>query len=363
MVRRTRAPGAFEEALTRRVGALRALLLAGALAAVIVLAALAAAIVWRQYEVGKREAVSELRARAVLAATVFDTYFAGQLEALSAIAASPSVRAGDTEAMRRYFAAFRPRSGRAFTAGVGWIDLGGRQRATSDPRGPIRPSLADRSYFERVVETKAPFVSEAIVARQTRRRILVMAVPTRDAGGRFSGVLAGGLVLQTSTDDARATDLGFAGLRVIDRTGQQVTLRNLARPVNTELVAELRRRKEGFVVGTRGLDGSTDRVIAFASATIPGWTAVLDQPTGVVFAGPRRGLLLEAALIGIASVFLLLLIGWAWRRARAEERAGRAQVRRWAQLTHDLNQAESGSQVRESSPPPSRPSSPKPPCS
>ena len=154
--------------------------------------------------------------------------------------------------MERYFARFRPRSGTDFTAGVGWIDLTGHQRATSDPGGPVQGSLAGRSYFTGRARTKKPVVGEAIVATRSKRRLVVMGVPTRDERGRINGVLAGGIVLQQSAEDARTNDLGYEGLQVIDRAGQQVTRRNLERPANTALVARLRQAREGVVVDTAG---------------------------------------------------------------------------------------------------------------
>ena len=344
---RTKGGASFEEALTRNVQTLRGRLVAGALLALVVLTVIAFGLVWRQYEDAKREAARELRARAILAATVLDTYFAGQLAALSAIAASPTVRSGDADGMTEYFAGFRPGKGSTFNAGVGWIDLEGRQRATSDPSGPIQASLADRSYVKNVIATKQPFVSEAIVARATERRLVVMAVPTRDDRGRITGVLAGGMVLQQSSNDARANDLGFAGLEVLDREGQRIMLRNLARPSNAELVAELRKSKEGVFVDTLGLDGSGGRVIAYGSAPAPGWTTVIDQPASTVFSGARRSLLLEALLVGAAAVVLLGLILWAVRRTRRDLRASRAQVGRWAQLTRSLNEAVDADGVRD----------------
>jgi len=48
---------------------------------VVLLVLTALTFVWRQYDDRKGKAEEELRARAVLAATVFDTYFAGQLAA------------------------------------------------------------------------------------------------------------------------------------------------------------------------------------------------------------------------------------------------------------------------------------------
>ena len=344
---RTKGRASFEDALTRNVQTARGRLIAGALVALVALTVLAFGLVWRQYEDAKREAAQELRARAILAATVFDTYFAGQLAALSAIAASPTVMAGDTEAMTDYFSGFRPGKGSTFTAGVGWIDLEGQQRATSDPSGPIQASLARRSYVKSVIATKKPFVSEAIVGGATERRLVVMAVPTRDDRGRITGVLAGGIVLQQSSNDASASDLGYAGLEVLDREGQRITLRDLAPPSNPELVAQLRESKEGVIVDTRGLDGSGGRVIAYGSSAAPGWTTVIDQPASTVFSGARRSLLLEALLVGAAAVMVLGLILWAVRRGRRDLRASRGQVGRWAELTRSLNEAVDADGIRD----------------
>jgi serine phosphatase RsbU (regulator of sigma subunit)/anti-sigma regulatory factor (Ser/Thr protein kinase) len=336
--RRRRAEPLFEEVIARSARAVRGRLVVGALVGFSVLMTLALAFVWQQYQDSKREAAEELRSRAILAATVFDTYFTGQLQALSAIAASPSVRAADAKAMTRYFSAFRRGSDTTFTAGIGWIDLEGRQRATSDPRGPTSIDLSGRDYFTRVVATKKPYVADALVAQTSKRRLIVMAVPTRRADGRLSGVLAGGVVIQPSRDDPRASDLGYTGLSVIDRKGHQVTLRDLA-PANAELIRRVRRSQEGVLVGAKGLDGSDGRVVAFATSRTPGWKTVLDQPESVVFADARRALLLEASLVVVAALTVLALIGWAMRRSRRDLRAAQAQVRRWAQLIRSLNAA------------------------
>jgi serine phosphatase RsbU (regulator of sigma subunit)/anti-sigma regulatory factor (Ser/Thr protein kinase) len=283
----------------------------------------------------------------VLAATVFDTYFAGQLQALSAIAASPAVTAADATAMRAYFAHFRPDSGTAFTAGIGWIDRAGRQQAASDPRARAGISLGDRPYFKDVIATRKPVVAEAIVAERTRRRLLVMAVPTRDAGGRLSGVLAGGIVLRPSSSDSRANDLGYAGLNVIDRKGQQIGRRDLARPGNGEVLAQLRKRKEGVLVDATGLDASDGRVIGFATSATPGWTVVLDQPASAVFADARNALVRELLLIGAALMALLMFFAWALRRTRRGITANRAQVARWSRLTRSLNKAAKAQDIQE----------------
>lgn len=331
-------PHTFEDALDPAGRTLRSWLLLAVLGALGLLLALAGWLVWNQYENAKRQAAEDLRQRAVLAATVLDTYFTGQLAALSAIAASPAVVGGDSEAMTEYFARFPPGTEATFSAGVGWIDLEGRQRATSDPRGPSDLNLAERSYFREALETKKPFVAEAIVARTTKRRIIVMSVPTRDRRGRLSGVLAGGIVIQPSSDDSRASELGFEGLEFLDREGQQLLRRDLAPPQNRALAARLA-GGEGVLVDTRGLDGSPRRVVAYASSRVPEWTAVLDQPVAVAFADARRSLFLESSLLGGAAILMVALVLWTLRRVRRDLDAGRTRVRRWADLTRALNEA------------------------
>ena len=78
-------------------------------------------------------------------------------------------------------------------------------------------SVADRSYFKAVVSTGAPFVSEGLVTRNANRRVVIMAVPTRDGAGRLTGVLVGALELRASPTDQRSIDLGFEGLIILDR--------------------------------------------------------------------------------------------------------------------------------------------------
>ena len=125
-----------------------------AVAAIVLLVVLGAVLAWRQYEDSKQKALNDMHARVVLAATVFDTYFAGQLGTLSAIAESPSVVRTDTDQMATYFAALQSSSKQElFTGGLGWIDRSGTSRVSgSNPRG-TRLRVTDRSFFKAVIST------------------------------------------------------------------------------------------------------------------------------------------------------------------------------------------------------------------
>jgi serine phosphatase RsbU (regulator of sigma subunit)/anti-sigma regulatory factor (Ser/Thr protein kinase) len=336
---------AAEDALVRRLPELQGRLLAGALTALIALTAVAVLLAWRQYETGRREALREVQSRAILAGAILDTLFTGKLDALRSISASPAVTSGQASAMNAYFRRLARAKPPLLNGGLAWLDRSGVKRAGSNSR-TNGLDVSDRSYFRRVVATGAPFIGEAIVTRVRKRRAVVIAVPTKSSSGRPSGVLAGALLLTPSRTSGRAVDLGYAGLRVIDRKGQQLTRQDLGQPVNRRLLAQLRRQKEGVVDDVRGLDGDGGHVVAYATAAVPGWKVVIDQPGSTVFAAARRALVLELALTAGAAALVLALILWAYARSSGSIRTERAQIRRWARFTRSLTEARDVAAIR-----------------
>ena len=95
---------------------------------------------------------------------------------------------------------------KTFTGGIAWIDRQGFSRISTNPRSGEPVSVADRSYFKAVVSTGGPFVSEGLVTRNANRRVVIMAVPTRNLTGRLTGVLVGALGLRASPTDQRTID-------------------------------------------------------------------------------------------------------------------------------------------------------------
>src|SRR5262245_30629163 len=206
-------------------------LLAGAILAVLALAALAGVFAWRQYDDGKRHALNEIDARVVSVSAIVTTYFSQQVALLQWVAASPTVRSGDVQAMSAYFRRVQPPRGKEFTGGLGWVDLNGTGLASSSPGAATPVNVADRSYFRQVVRTRRPYVSGGLASKNDpRRKIVVTAVPTFDRAGRLSGVLAGALLLTPSKTNKRTVDLGFGDLVILDRDGHELTLRNLPTP-------------------------------------------------------------------------------------------------------------------------------------
>ncbi len=317
----------------------------GALAVIALLVAFGSVLAWHEYDDGKRRALQEMQTRVVLASTVFDTYFAGQLSTLSSIAAAPSVVRVDTPQMAAYFSSLQGGTKRQlFTGGLGWIDRAGKSRVSdTSPKGS-GVSVADRAYFKAVVSTGRPYISEGLQTRVGQRRVVIMAVPTRDARGRITGVLAGALQIRPSRTNSRTTDLGFEGLVIVDRAGQELTLTNFARPQNLALLKRLR-SGDGVVSDTRGLDGSSDRAVAFANSKAPDWITIIDRPRSMVFASARHSLFLELASIAAASLVVLLIVGWAIVRSRREFEEERQQVRNWDELAQSLGEAAAAAEV------------------
>ena len=150
--------------------------------------------------------------------------------------------------------------------------------------------------------------------------------------------------MRPSPTDQRSIDLGFEGLVILDRAGQQVTLASFARPTNAAILSRIK-SGDGVLTDVRGLDDSSGRVVAYANSTAPGWTTVIDRPASRVFAPARKGLFLELVVIGAAAFAVLCIIGWALLRSRREQEAERLQIRHWDELAQSLGDASATGEV------------------
>src|SRR5262249_14308611 len=131
-----------------------------AVLAVAALVAVSAGLALRQYRHAQRTDVNELRSRVTVAAAVVDAAFAGDRSTLDAIAAAPAFVRTDRPAMGAYLRRFAAIRGQPFNGGLGWADARGRIVVSSRRRvGGLSTSVADRSYFGRVMRTGSSYVS------------------------------------------------------------------------------------------------------------------------------------------------------------------------------------------------------------
>jgi len=81
-----RGGASFEDALGSGTFVFRRRLSLGALLAVLVLVGVASTLAWRQYTDGRNRALNDAHARVVLAASLLNTYFGGEISVLATMA-------------------------------------------------------------------------------------------------------------------------------------------------------------------------------------------------------------------------------------------------------------------------------------
>ena len=114
------------------------------LCALLLFAGVGGALAWRQYRDAQRVDLRDARAKAVVAAAVFDTAFTGQIATLRSVSQAPVVVNSNRVGMLAYFKRVQPK---LFTGGVAWIDREGKVRvSTQRPqaragRRRVRPRL------------------------------------------------------------------------------------------------------------------------------------------------------------------------------------------------------------------------------
>jgi serine phosphatase RsbU (regulator of sigma subunit) len=292
-----------------------------ALAALLLFAAVCGALAWRQYQDAQRSDLKDARAKAVVAATIFDSIFRGEIGTLDSMSQAPVVVNRDTNGMRRYFQRVTKRNGQLFTGGLAWIDAQGKVRASSNVTspGPVT-DVSDRAYFTEVLRTGKAFVSAGLTSRRTHRHVLVIAVPTRDAKGTTTGVLAGTLLVKPTKPSPRTIDLGYSGLAILDRENQLV-FSGFTHPRSLEAIKRFGKAESGILSDAPGLSGDRGHVVAYARSSVPQWSVILDRSRSEIFGDARRSLVIELLLIAGATLIGLALLAWILTRARAEARA------------------------------------------
>ena len=345
------SPTPVERLVLRTPTAFRRKLLAVAALAILALAAVSGFLAWHQYRANQHRAVSDLNARVVLVGGLLDALVQGGINTLEATAEAPVIQNQRTGEMSSYLRHVDQTAGKQlFTAGIGWLDAGGNLGAGSGKTVP-KINLAYRDYFKQVETTRKPYVSSGLISYGFGKPTVVVAVPTFDRNGRFSGVLTGAILLnpnqKPSPSQARQNEaLGFTGLTVIDRAGQLITggLKHVAEPA---LLARIAKSPTGDVKGSPGLAGGSHHVVAWATSKTLDWKVAIDRPESELYASARRSLTLDLVSIGVAALVALLIFAVLARRSRREieERGGHAQS--WSRLSRSLATATTAAEIAD----------------
>jgi anti-sigma regulatory factor (Ser/Thr protein kinase) len=336
--------GPVERLVLRTPTMFRRRLIAGALIAIIVVTAVAAALAWRQYRDNENQAVNDLNARVALVSVVVNTYFSGGVATLGAVSKAPSVVAMNPVLMRAYFGRVMREPGWIFNGAMAWANRSGETVASTSPGPPV--NVGDRFFFRQVLATGKPYVSAGIIGRRLHQPVVAVAVPTRDAKGRISGVLAASIRLRTLDQAKALQSLGVEGLTIVDRDGR-LLLAGLAKASNPALIARVRKVGHGDDTDTAGLQGGSHHIVSFATATVPDWIIAIDRPASQVYASARRSLLLEAFSLGAAVLAVLLILAALVKRSRRDLEARGGQAQSWSDLTQTLSLASTPGEVAD----------------
>ena len=114
-----------------------------------------------------------------------------------------------------------------------------------------------------MVATGRPYISAGIVGRRVHEQVIVVAVPTRGATGRLTGVLTGAIRLKSLGQSEQMSGLGFENLEIIDRDSRFL-LAGLAPVRNRALLARIKGLGTGDLTDTPGLAGGSNHVVSEA---------------------------------------------------------------------------------------------------
>ncbi|GEM_PF-1293475 len=294
------------------VASLRARLLILNLLAIIPLAALTLEAGLREH----RDAASHTLSRALMSAESVATTYSGlvhETEALlMALSELPLVRQGDSPACSTFLADLVARFD--WYANLGVVDLEGNAYCSATPLPPEGLNLADRSWFQRALQSHALAVGDYQISRATHTAVVNFAYPMLDEEGDLLGVVVA------------AVDLSWLGQSLGEAAlppGSNVTIFDssgtvLARaPDAEEWVGESASTTDAFRAilaqggeGTAelpGLDG-TPFLFGFTPIEAPAGTLYVSVgvPTAWAYAEANRLLARNLALLALVTAFSLL---------------------------------------------------------
>ncbi|CAO3427086.1 ATP-binding protein [Azospirillum doebereinerae] len=220
-----------------------------------------------------------------------------------------------------------------WTTGVWLADAEGRLICdTSGPGGGI--SLREREYFQRVLDTKSPVVSDFIIGKRSLKPLIIVAAPIME-NGAVRRVIGVAVDLTWLTDLVKVLKQPDARVIVLDRDGVIVARqpdpegwlnRNIA---DQPYIRQMLTQRNGTVEGPSA-DGR-NRLWAFQHSSETGTIFAVGMPTEPIMSEARRdllqglGLLGGAALVSVAALWALLrasVLRWVWELSNAAKRIG-----------------------------------------
>ncbi|MBI4317940.1 MAG: sensor histidine kinase [Chloroflexi bacterium] len=253
---------------------------------------------------------SQMQTAQAVAALVDDTFDA-QIDVAWAFAVNPIVSTLDLNRVDPYLKRLAPLYAKYDDIAV--LDAKGESVGSFVTFPGVRPSGADREYFQRVMATNGPFISGVLVSRATGRHITVAAVPVRGEGGGPVGVVI--VAQDTSGLPERLASVGLdpgQAIFLADPTGRlafhtrRPELSWEERDLSSYPPIQSAIRQEPFrSASTEGAFGG-ERLVVTTHTPRYHWVVGVSVPRDVAFAPLQRDMLVKLA--GYAVVVILTLL-------------------------------------------------------
>jgi PAS domain S-box-containing protein len=178
------------------------------------------------------------------------------------------------------------------------------------PGSTVGVDFSFRPYFQAALPSEGPVVSEGRISPTTNQPVATTVMPLRDADGRFLGVVATNISLESLSQTLAAIAAkqppgeGFR-VSIIDASGQVIAepdrarLLTLLRDEAPDVAQAVLRGEEGSQV-SRDPSG-TEILHSFVPIQSAGWGVVVHRPAAVAFATVRA---LHQGLLAAIAVFL-----------------------------------------------------------
>lgn len=186
------------------------------------------------------------------------------------------------------------------------------------PTGPgstVGWDFSGRDYYQQARQTRAPLLSEGRISPTTQQAVATAVMPLWDAEGRFLGLVATNIKLQSlshTLSSITQTSDGETGLNILilDASGQVIAhpsppmlLSRSAQPPAAVSEAVLSGGSGGVSLEPPGQE---EQLFSYAPVPSAGWGVVVSRPTAIAFATPRathRAALLTTGVFLVVGLF------------------------------------------------------------
>jgi diguanylate cyclase (GGDEF)-like protein/PAS domain S-box-containing protein len=294
---------------------IRSRLWALVIATVIPFTLLIGAGIWIRWQSDRATAIGQAISEARMLALQIDDHVGNVESLLTGLSQAVSTDPGDTQgndALLRKVKSELP----DFDSHLAIFSLDGTNIGMSGDPTNGRPNASGHAFFEQVLAGQSFSIGDVVVGDHTRRWILSIARPIRDAAGTLRAVICAGTLLEHFQDALRIQQLPSGTIvTVVNQKGIVIArsadgARWIGRDVSSwRHLAKHFIEKEGSDVGFWSESGSGERVTAFTTAHRAPWLVVVGLPKNVAFA-------ITAFRLAMAAIFLIatLVIGFgvAW---------------------------------------------------